>query len=260
MFDSDSYDIPASTVNTAISSVDISGAARGGTPPYTFSATGLPDGITISTAGVISGTPTTAASASTATVTVTDSASPASTAIMEIAVGAISSAASDETGYEVSVTGGSGSGTYTQGTSVTINADDAPSGKVFDKWTGTTDGLVFTSGSLNSSTATFTMPGNQVNLTATYRTSQGCYVATAVYGSYDCPEVWTLRRFRDKVLAKTWYGRLFIHLYYAVSPTAVKLFGQTEWFQNFFRNRLDPWVADLQANGFESTPYNDRAW
>ena len=24
-----------------------------------------------------------------------------------------------------------------------------------------------------------------------------CYVATAVYGSYDCPEVWTLRRFRD---------------------------------------------------------------
>ena len=22
-----------------------------------------------------------------------------------------------------------------------------------------------------------------------------CYVATAVYGSYDCPEVWTLRRF-----------------------------------------------------------------
>ena len=25
----------------------------------------------------------------------------------------------------------------------------------------------------------------------------GCYVATAVYGSYDCPQVWTLRRVRD---------------------------------------------------------------
>src|SRR5699024_12626084 len=25
------------------------------------------------------------------------------------------------------------------------------------------------------------------------QSSGGCYVATAVYGSYDCPEVWTLR-------------------------------------------------------------------
>lgn len=30
-----------------------------------------------------------------------------------------------------------------------------------------------------------------------YYTRKGCYVATCVYGSYDCPEVWTLRRFRD---------------------------------------------------------------
>jgi uncharacterized repeat protein (TIGR02543 family) len=88
----------------------------------------------------------------------------------------------------------------------------------------------------------------------------GCYVATSVYGSYDCPEVWTLRRFRDQVLAKTWYGRLFIRLYYAVSPTAVRLFGKTALFQNFFRGILDPWVADLQSDGFESTPYNDIPW
>ena len=88
----------------------------------------------------------------------------------------------------------------------------------------------------------------------------GCYVATAVYGSYDCPEVWTLRRFRDQVLAKTWYGRLFIHLYYAVSPTAVRLFGGCGWFQNSFRGRLDTLVSGLQSDGFASTPYEDRAW
>ena len=35
--------------------------------------------------------------------------------------------------------------------------------------------------------------------------SGGCYVATAVYGSYDCPQVWTLRRYRDDTLAETWY-------------------------------------------------------
>ena len=41
----------------------------------------------------------------------------------------------------------------------------------------------------------------------------GCYVATAVYGSYDCPQVWTLRRFRDHTLAASWYGRAFIRAY-----------------------------------------------
>lgn len=54
----------------------------------------------------------------------------------------------------------------------------------------------------------------------------GCYIATAVYGSYDCPEVWTLRRFRDNTLDRTWYGRAFIRAYYAVSPTLVRWFGQ----------------------------------
>ena len=49
-------------------------AASGGTPPYSFSATGLPDGLSISTTGQISGTPTTPGT-TTATVTVTDAAS-----------------------------------------------------------------------------------------------------------------------------------------------------------------------------------------
>ncbi|MBQ9348897.1 MAG: bifunctional metallophosphatase/5'-nucleotidase [Oscillibacter sp.] len=88
----------------------------------------------------------------------------------------------------------------------------------------------------------------------------GCYVATAVYGSYDCPEVWTLRRYRDQVLADTWYGRLFIKTYYAVSPAAVKLFGDSGWFQDFFRARLDTMVDGLQADGFASTPYEDQSW
>ena len=91
-------------------------------------------------------------------------------------------------------------------------------------------------------------------------TDQGCYVATSVYGSYDCPEVWTLRRFRDEVLAESWYGRLFIRAYYATSPTLVKLFGDTDWFQNFWKGKLDTMVADLQNQGFKSTPYQDRSW
>lgn len=88
----------------------------------------------------------------------------------------------------------------------------------------------------------------------------GCYVATAVYGSYDCPEVWTLRRFRDYNLAKTWYGRLFVRTYYAISPTLVKWFGHTEWFKNMWRGKLDRMVKNLQDKGYESTPYEDRRW
>lgn len=91
-------------------------------------------------------------------------------------------------------------------------------------------------------------------------TPGGCYVATAVYGSYDCPEVWTLRRFRDFTLAESWYGRVFIKTYYAISPTLVKWFGETDWFKNLFHKPLNALVKKLQNNGVENTPYNDRVW
>ncbi len=89
---------------------------------------------------------------------------------------------------------------------------------------------------------------------------RGCYVATCVYGSYDCPEVWTLRRYRDETLGATWHGRLFVRVYYAVSPTLVKWFGQRRWFRNLFRKKLDKKVLRLQEAGVESTPYEDKSW
>lgn len=92
------------------------------------------------------------------------------------------------------------------------------------------------------------------------QTSNGCYVATAVYGSYDCPQVWTLRRFRDFTLAETWYGRAFIRTYYTISPTLVKWFGHTEWFKKMWKGKLDRMVANLNAEGVEDTPYEDKVW
>ena len=90
--------------------------------------------------------------------------------------------------------------------------------------------------------------------------SSGCYVATAVYGSYDCPQVWTLRRYRDHILAKTLLGRLFIRTYYAISPTLVKWFGNTNWFKKLWQRPLDRMVSKLQNSGVEATPYKDRNW
>ena len=88
--------------------------------------------------------------------------------------------------------------------------------------------------------------------------TSACYVATAVYGSYDCPEVWTLRRFRDFTLDGTWYGRLFIKTYYATSPTFVKYFGNVKLFKSQGKKLLDKWVARLNTKGYESTPYKDK--
>ncbi len=88
--------------------------------------------------------------------------------------------------------------------------------------------------------------------------SGGCYVATAVYGAYDCPPVWVLRRYRDYFLAKSRGGRAFIKTYYCISPRLVKRFGNTEWFRRIFKKSLDKKVARLKAKGFEDTPYGDR--
>ncbi len=103
-------------------------------------------------------------------------------------------------------------------------------------------------------------PSNQraLNQLHSKPASGGCYIATAVYGSYDCPQVWTLRRFRDMTLAESWYGRLFIRTYYALSPHLVKWFGDKPWFQRLWKTRLDTFVGKLQQKGFDDTPYQDK--
>ena len=85
----------------------------------------------------------------------------------------------------------------------------------------------------------------------------GCYIATCVYGSYDCPEVWTLRRFRDQRLRKSAAGRAFVRLYYAVSPGLVRRFGGVAWLRRLVRYPLGRLVKRLRSEGVSSEPYND---
>lgn len=66
---------PAATVDTALgqpASFSV-GSATGGTPPYTFAVSSLPDGLTADTSGNVTGTPT-ASGTSTVSVQVSDSA------------------------------------------------------------------------------------------------------------------------------------------------------------------------------------------
>lgn len=77
-------------------------------------------------------------------------------------------------------------------------------------------------------------------------------------GSYDCPQVWTLRRFRDYTLNGTWYGRAFIKCYYAISPTPVKWFDNHKWFRTFWKKYLDKMVEKLNSLGVENARYYDK--
>lgn len=85
----------------------------------------------------------------------------------------------------------------------------------------------------------------------------GCYIATAVYGSYDCPQVCVLRRFRDNFLAESYLGRVFIKVYYTLSPSFVKWFGHYKEFNWIFKYPLDKFVQYLKNKGVSDSLYND---
>lgn len=90
--------------------------------------------------------------------------------------------------------------------------------------------------------------------------SDGCYIATCVYGSYDTPEVWTLRRFRDSYLGQRLWGRAFIRTYYAVSPKLVSCFGCRSGFRDFWRKILNRFTVRLKGKGYDDSPYEDVNW
>ena len=73
----------------------------------------------------------------------------------------------------------------------------------------------------------------------------GCYIATAVYGSYDAPQVLALRRFRDETLATSSPGRALVKVYYAVSPSLAAVLGRYARPRKASRAVLDRIVRGL---------------
>jgi len=71
-------------------------------------------------------------------------------------------------GYYLTVESGSGDGSYDEGAVISISADPAPSGKVFNMWAGDPDGFAGWD-EMKTSSTTYTMPAQHMTLTATYR-------------------------------------------------------------------------------------------
>lgn len=85
---------------------------------------------------------------------------------------------SPTTSYSVSVANGSGGGSYTAGASVTVTANPAPTGKIFTGWTGN-----YALPNPSAATNKFSMPAQNVTLTANYADASASYSAYVYNGS-----------------------------------------------------------------------------
>lgn len=86
----------------------------------------------------------------------------------------------------------------------------------------------------------------------------GCYIATCVYSSYHHKNVMMLRKYRDDVLNESLIGRMFIKVYYFISPILVKYFHDFKWFKKINRNILDKISINLERKGFSVNYYRDK--
>ena len=77
----------------------------------------------------------------------------------------------DAPSYTLTVNNGSGDGDYQAGAGVTITAETAPSGKVFDQWQVTSGHPQIANA--GAATTELTMPSSAVAVTATYRDEEG---------------------------------------------------------------------------------------
>lgn len=67
---------------------------------------------------------------------------------------------------------------------------------------------------------------------------KGCFIATLCYGDYNCKQVLTFRHFRDNYLSKYILGKIFINIYYFISPIIVDLLKNRHNINLFIRNKL----------------------
>lgn len=77
----------------------------------------------------------------------------------------------------------------------------------------------------------------------------GCFIATAAYGTELADEISVLRRWRDTVLLRNVPGRLFVRLYYSLSPPIARAISRSGIARSTVRALLKPLVRRLSRTG-----------
>ena len=138
-----------------------------------------------------------------------------------------------------------GTSPYMQGEVVSIQAI-AASGYQFTGWTATAAGSFANAA---APATTFTMPGQNVIVTATFQISSTsgeiCFIATAAYGSPTAEQLDVLREFRDAVLLRNSLGAELVSIYYRTSPPIAAFISRHEFLRTAVRVGLDPIIAVL---------------
>lgn len=75
--------------------------------------------------------------------------------------------------------------------------------------------------------------------------SGSCYIATIIYNDYNSKEVYILREYRDKHLAKKTFGKVLIYLYYKSSPILKPLVSKSMTLQRVLKYILDKQIVKL---------------
>ena len=70
-----------------------------------------------------------------------------------------------------------------------------------------------------------------------------CFIATAAFGSKMKPQVDLLRRFRDRVLLSTEWGKGFVEVYYEQGPTLARFLAEHSWLRSLVRILLYPVIG-----------------